>query len=172
MEIYPLLQAKLLLYTFLLGICCGAAFDLFGEITAQLNHLDRVVAKITRFVTDFVTVTASGVTVILLCYYFSKGQFRAFCILGIGVGLLIYFFTLSPLIKRIYRAIFHAFFYIFRLVLHPLLKIFKYIERILQKLLHYVLKALAKKLNWVYNICVRKAVLSKARKGFLRGRYK
>ena len=172
MEIFPWLQAKLLLLTVITGLCMGALFDLFSQIVSVLKKRFFRTSYIVRMVGDLITVTLAGIVVVLLCYYFNKGGFRFFCILGLGLGLLLYYIAFSFVFKKIYKFIFNAFLCIFRFVCHPLLRFAKFVERNLQIILYYAIKALAKKAILVYNICIKRSALKKARRGFLRGRFK
>lgn len=172
MEIFPWLQAKLLLLTFLTGLCTGALFDLFSQVTGVLKKRFLRISLTVRAIGDLVTVTLAGVTVIILCYYFNKGEFRFFCILGLVAGLLLYFFAFSFIVKRIYKCIFCVIFGVFRFFWRPMFRFAKFIERNLQIILYYASKALAKKAILVYNICIKRSTLKKARRGFLRGRFK
>ena len=161
MEIFPWLQAKLLLLTFLTGLCAGTLFDLFSQVTGVLKKRFLRISHVSRAMGDLVTVTTSGVVLILLCYYFNKGEFRFFCLLGFGAGLLLYFAAFSFFVKRIYKCIFCVILGIFRLFWRPTLIFIKFIERNLQIILYYASKTLAKKAFLVYNIgvnCQKKAV--------------
>ncbi len=172
MEIFPLLQARLLFFTVLIGLSTGALFDLSAQIVSVLKKRFSLVAEIFRVLGDFLIVASAGVISVILCYYFNRGEIRAFCVIGLGIGLSVYFGLISRAVKAIYALVFRVIFFIFRLIFHPLHNIAKKLRRNLQNILYYVIKALAKKVILVYNICVKKSIFKGARKGFLNGRFK
>ena len=167
MEIFPLLQAKLMLLCFFLGVLSGLAFDLLRTVADTVgNRFVRLSATLT-FVSDVLTVTLMGISVTVLCFYFNKGRFRFFCVLGLALGLAFYFFAFSKIFLRLYSLIFKAILQILLIFLRPTIKIIKKIRRNLQIVLYYTLKTLAKWTFWVYNIYVKKYVVRKAENGFI-----
>lgn len=170
MEIFPLLQARLTLYTFLTGLVAGTLFDLFWQIAGVLKKYTSVLSAIVVAVGDFITVTLTGGMTVVLCYYFNNGEVRLFCLVGLGVGLALYFFAFSPIIRRIMTFVFRLTLGILCKILLPILKISKFVYVNLQNVLYYIIKALAKMAVWVYNIYVKKYILKKSRKGFVRKR--
>jgi hypothetical protein len=170
MEIFPLLQARLALYTFLTGLVAGTLFDLFWQIAGVLKKYTSVLSAIVVGIGDFITVTLTGGMTVVLCYYFNNGEVRLFCLVGLGVGLALYFFAFSPIIRRIMTFVFRLTLGILCKILLPILKISKFVYVNLQNVLYYIIKALAKMAVWVYNIYVKKYILKKSRKGFVRKR--
>lgn len=171
MEISPILQARLLLYAAILGVTAGVLRDVFTTLKAYLKN-KKIIYVITEFVTDFLCVCFTGISLVLLCYYFNKGEFRFFAVIGTAVGFLAYTLTLSRVFRRLFDLIFKTFLAIIRLIMQPLVKIFKYLVNNLRKTIQLILKALAKLRILVYNICSKNSVLKRSRKGFLRMRTK
>ena len=172
MEIFPLLQARLLFFTVLIGLSTGALFDLSEQIVSVLKKRFSLVAEIFRVLGDFFIAASAGVISVILCYYFNRGEIRAFCVIGLGMGLGVYFGLMSKAVKTLYALVFRVIFFIFRLIFHPLYDFAKKLLRNLQIVLYYVIKSLAKKVILVYNIYVKKSIFKGARKGFLKGRFK
>ena len=166
MEIFPLLQARLMVLCFLVGAISGIFFDL---VRAVANNLKRRFCFISALcvLTDFLTVLLIGVTLILLSFYFNNGIIRFFSIIGVALGISVYFFSFSRLFLRIFECIIKIFLSILSFVFTPILKIVKKTQRNLQIVSYYTLKALAKRAIWVYNIYVKKYALKRSQKGFL-----
>lgn len=126
MEISPILLAKLLFYSFLLGIAIGVfydanrivrvflgAMDVRGtdrkEFCLKLPFIDRYVSSVNEknakgivknvilFAGDFLTVLAGSIGLLVLNYGYNSGRFRFFTVIGIFVGFLLYYFTLGKL---------------------------------------------------------------------------
>ena len=166
MEIFPLLQARLTVICALVGIITGAFFDGWRVFSELLGKRCRRLSAAVRHMGDFITVVLMGVTVVILCYYFNKGRFRFFCLLGLALGFGLYFFALSGLVVKVYKGIIKVIFSFLSIIFRPVLKIIGFVYRNLQNILYYIVKTLAKRAIWVYNICVTKYVLKKSEKGF------
>ncbi len=172
MEIFPQIQARLLFLTIITGICSGTLFDLLTQVTGVLKKHFRRTAAIARAIGDFLLAVATGAIIIILSYYFNKGELRFFCIFGLGVGFLLYFGVLSYAVRPVEKFIFRIFYCILRLIFRPICKIFEFFQRNLQNILYYTAKALAKKTILVYNICIKRSIVKRAKKGFLDKRFK
>ena len=164
MEIYPDVQARLLLFSSLLGAVIGAAWEIEAVLLEKIKP--RAIFKILRFFADLFFVLTACIGDIVLCYYFNFGQFRAFC----ALGMLFAFFCCRALLGKALRAltqvILRIISYIIRAVLAPFAKIYKYSVNILEKFIHYIRKGIAKISLWVYNIYVKKSIVRRSRKGF------
>ena len=168
MEIFPLLQARLTLLCFLLGILSGTLFDLAYTVTEGLKKRVRLLSWILTVTFDFLIVLLVGIAVILLCFYFNNGRFRFFCLAGLAIGSSLYFFAFSKVVRVVFSRIVKVFLSILSIILTPVHKISKKIKRNLQIVLYYTVKALAKSAFWVYNIYVKMYVFKKAERGFLK----
>ena len=166
MEIFPLLQAKLLLLSVLIGLITGALFDLSEQVVSALERRLSFFAKICKALGDFFIVASSGIVTVLLCYYFNRGEIRAFCVIGLGMGLILYFFLMSKIVKAVYALIFRTVLGILGFIFNPIVKIVKKLYISLQFAIFCLVKALAKKVNWVYNIYMKKSIFKRAKKGF------
>ena len=120
-----------------------------------------------RFIGDLLAIVYAAFGTVLLCYYFNKGEFRAFGLLGLAAGFFLYRHTLSYAVTAVLKWILSAFLHIFRIFISPFVKILKKIVIIIVKFKYYIHKTLEKIKVLVYNIYVNNIIISKARKGFL-----
>ncbi len=130
MEIYPLIQAKLLLLSFAFGGFLGLVRDGFRLIAsffgggyaeslksrlsnAELpilrkplqslvdNKICAILTKIIEIIGDSATIVSAGIGITILNYGYNNGEFRFFSILGTFLGFVFYFFTVGRMIKVI-----------------------------------------------------------------------
>ena len=167
MEISPILQARLLLYTVLLGACTALLCDAMWLVCDALAGKRRIRA-VTRFFSDVCVFFFAGSGVVLLSFYFNKGTVRFFCLLGLAGGFFIYRVVLSRLTRYVLKRLYCLIFSLVRIILLPFAKFFKKLVRFFQKTKYYMLKALAKIVILVYNIIIRDSILRKAKKGFIK----
>ena len=164
MEIYPLIQAKLLLYTFYLGALVGVicdVFRLFCSFFAQRRFLRTVI----RALGDLFAVGLASLGIVVLCYYFNNGDIRFFCFVGLFLGFFIYRRTLSILIVNLLKLIYRVSRAIICFFLTPIVKFFIFLLKILKNVSYYIVKPIEKLLLLVYNISIYK-VFAKI-KGFV-----
>ena len=122
MEISPILLARLLLYSFLLGIGVGAFYDVNRILRVFLGAMDvktlkqkPIVLKIpftnkyissadrktaggflkhtAVFLSDLFTVFTATVGLLVLNYGYNSGRFRFFTVIGALIGFLLYYYT-------------------------------------------------------------------------------
>ena len=169
MEISPILQAYLMLYCFLFGGCIGVVGDIFAAVASELKkRIERVGGL--RWLFDFFLCLLSSTGLILLSYYFNKGSFRFFSLLGFCTGLVLYRFTLSFVVKKIIGVAFSLVCTLLRFIFTPIQKICIKMAYFLIKTKYYMQKRLEKIFKMVYNISVQRKVISRARKGFVKDR--
>ena len=171
MEISPILQAQLLFYSAVFGFFSAVTWDITCALTDELGKRVKG-AFIFRFFCDLVLICAFGAGLLVLCYYFNKGGFRSFAVLGFLAAFFVARAVLGRLVRRLVVWLLRLLFTIIRVVLTPFVKIFKYLVNILRKTIYYIRKVLEKITILVYNILVKHSVLKKARKGFLTGSIK
>ena len=169
MEISPILQARLMMYCFCFGGFVGVSYDTLGVFLEELEKKTRRVKIIRAFFDVFICVL-SAVGLILLSYYFNKGEFRFFSFFGFCIGIFVYKQALSKVFRNVIRSIFRAVYLILRVLLTPLLKICIKMAYFLIKTKYYIQKSLEKIIKMVYNICVQKRTISKAHRGFVKRR--
>ena len=167
MEISPALQARLLLYSFILGLVLGALFDLAWLVCRSVGAR-RAVRAVLRVLLDILLCLTAGCGFVLLCYYFNDGVQRSFAALGVILGLVGWRVTLSRLSRLVLGRLLLTAFSVIRFFLTPIFKIFKFLVNNLKKLVYSIYKALAKSVNIVYNVYVKKYVLARAKNGFLK----
>ncbi len=166
MEISPVLQGQLLVYCALLGALSGVLAEL-AQVLCESFRCTAPFEKILQFVLDLLLVLFSGVQILLLCYYFNKGEVRAFAFLGFFAAFAALRAVLGKYIKWLFRKILCIINKIFCTLLSPFVKAVKVLVNILQKVIYFIGKALAKFGVWVYNIYTSHYILRNARKGFL-----
>ncbi len=134
MEIYPLLQAKLLGLSFAFGLILGAFRDCFRLISAffgkeysgikkrrmltwrlpilkkslpsgENNIFCAISTKTFEIIGDFATATLAGVGIIVLNYGYNNGEFRFFVVFGVFFGFLCYCFTIGKIVGNIFLPI-------------------------------------------------------------------
>lgn len=171
MEISPLGQAYLLLLCVLFGLSLGAFYDLFRAVRYSVLS-KRAAASAIRFVGDFLLPVSAGAGIIILCYYFNKGELRFFAVLGLAAGFFLWRAAASRIFTAAVRRIIRALFDTVRFVSAPLVKLFKYLVNAIKKTIYFMHKVLEKKANSVYNISMKRAILKKSRGGFIKERKK
>ncbi len=166
MEISPVLQAKLLFYSFCLGGSVGVICDVFRPLCAFLKKKGHGYGAV-RFIGDLLALVYAALGTVLLTYYFNKGEFRGFCLLGLAVGFFVYRHTLSYAVSTILIRAVRLILHIFRVFVTPFVKMFEILVNIFVKINYYIHKALEKITVLVYNMYVKSVIVRRACKGFL-----
>ena len=94
----------LILSSFLLGVTLGVIYEAFcfiKSIFAVNGRSGAVFAYILTFLSDFIFCLLFALTAILQSYRISGGIFRGISYLGILAGVLLYYFTLGKLTRKI-----------------------------------------------------------------------
>ncbi len=167
MEISPELQSSLLFWCIILGVCTETVW----EFTSSLVYLMKEKSlkyKALLFLLDFITVSAVGVIISFLCYYFNKGEVRFFAFAGFFSGFFVVKGLFGKWLKKVFCKILSIIFVLICSIFSPLVKIFKYLVNKLQKIIYFIRKVLEKFLLLVYNIHIRKSVIKKSRNAFLK----
>ena len=136
MEISPVLQAKLLLYSLCLGASTGVICDVFRPLCACLKKKGHGYGTV-RFIGDLLAFVYAALGTVLLSYYFNKGEFRGFCLLGLGAGFFVYRHTLSYAVSAVLIRAVCLIFHIFRIFVTPLIKIFEILVNIFVKIKYF-----------------------------------
>ncbi len=150
----------------LCGVCACIVWEFFSAVGALFAE-KRLNIKNLQIVFDFLFVTSAGLALMLLCYYFNKGEIRFFAFLGFFSVFAIFKILLGRAFKCMFCAILRIFYAIICAVFKPFRLIFKYLVNKLQKIIQFVWKVLEKVAFWVYNKCTGLTMLKKSREGFL-----
>ena len=185
MEISPLVLAKMLLVSLFFGIQSGVVFD-FGralrgifsnevkservkkfyrarllftkkELPQEDNKISRFLKNSHIFVWDafFVVFVAWGL--IKINYSYNNGGIRFFTVLGISLGFLCYYFSLSKIVIFLSESGVFLFKYVifsfFSVIFAPFLKIYNNLVKKIKKSLEKFRFRLEKKSKKVYNVC-------------------
>lgn len=109
---------------FLTGICIGLLFDFF--------RIQRKVLKTCDFITyiqDVLFWIVSGLIIIFVIMKYTNGEIRIYMVLGIILGILIYFLIISKYIMKIFVCILSFLLNIIGKLLFPIKKIYKIIKK-------------------------------------------
>ena len=109
---------------FLTGICIGLLFDFF--------RIQRKVLKTCDFITyiqDILFWIVSGLIIIFVIMKYTNGEIRIYRVLGIILGILIYFLIISKYIMKIFVCILSFLLNIIGKLLFPIKKIYKIIKK-------------------------------------------
>ena len=97
-------QAILFLIFSLNGIIIGLLFDFFRILRKSFKT-----SNIVTYIQDILFWIFTGITIILFMYNFSGGCIRLFMFIGMVLGLLIYFLTISKLVINVFVYILNMF---------------------------------------------------------------
>lgn len=109
---------------FMTGICIGLLFDFF--------RIQRKVLKTCDFITyiqDILFWIVSGLIIIFVIMKYTNGEIRIYMVLGIILGILIYFLIISKYIMKIFVCILSFLLNIIGKLLFPIKKIYKIIKK-------------------------------------------
>ena len=133
-------QCYLFLVYTINGIFIGILFDIFRVLRKSFETND-----ITTYFEDILFWILTGILILYSIWFFNNGEIRIFIFLGIIVGILLYIFTLSNIIVKIFSTIFS---YIIRILIIPFKTTYSIISKIFIK---FTKKLTAKKGKIVKN---------------------
>ncbi len=117
-------QFNIVFIFFMTGICIGLLFDFF--------RIQRKVLKTCDFITyiqDILFWIVSGLIIIFVIMKYTNGEIRIYMVLGIILGILIYFLIISKYIMKIFVCILSFLLNIIGKLLFPIKKIYKIIKK-------------------------------------------
>ncbi len=200
MEISPIILAELLVCSFLFGVFMGAINDVhrimrvffgvrygkkrFDKLYARkikiinrsvgnlgCNRFTKALLGTVIFFQDLILFAVAGVGVVILNFYFNKGEFRIYTIAALFAGFVFYYFTLGKIVMLVSEAIaFYikvAFLVVFYLISRPFVFAGKKFAVILRKVQGFFARVIEKKKNIRYNKKEKKKILAAAEKGFI-----
>ena len=118
-------QAYLFLVFSLTGVVIGVLFDFFRILRLSFKTRDFV-----TYIEDIIFWIITGIIVLYSIFIFNNGEIRFFMFLGIALGILLYIFTLSNIIVKIFSTIFS---YIIRILIIPFKTMYSLISKIFIK---------------------------------------
>mgnify|MGYP004510347261 FL=1 len=133
-------QAYLFLVFSLTGVIIGVLFDFFRILRRSIKTSNLI-----TYIEDILFWILTGMLILYSIWFFNNGEIRIFIFLGIIIGILLYIFTLSNIIVRIFSTIFS---YIIRVLTIPFKTIYTIISKIFIK---FAKKLTAKKGRIVKN---------------------
>lgn len=117
-------QIKILIIFAITGIIIGLLFDFF--------RIQRKVIKTFDFITylqDALFWILSGIVLIISIMNFTNGEIRSYMILGIIIGVVLYFNTFSKYIMKISVGIANFFIKILHILISPIKKLSKKLKK-------------------------------------------
>ena len=173
MRIYPLGQLNLLVVCAILGGVVGFLFDTIAVLRGTLcGSIGRAGALLT-FIADFFITVFAGCGVILASYYFNLGKIRAFCFLGLMIGIVFQKKVLSKPFKFILEKVIWIICATLGIIGRPIIKFLvilaKKTIRLLIKLKNKLCKSIEKNIKLLYNIYIGRKLVKRSKKGFLKG---
>lgn len=199
MEISPYMLMLLLIYSFFFGMSVGALNDINRIIRAFLGvryskySFDKLYSKklpfvkkplerkeigvakrrilsFIIFIQDILLFVYFGCGIVVVNYYFNRGQFRLYTIAAALAGGALYYFTLGKIVMAISEAIIFfirgAFKVVFFIIFYPISLIFKKIFGAIKKMCIKIKTSLAKKRDIRYNESRQNELAALARRGF------
>lgn len=140
------------------GIVCGILFDIF-KVFGMYDTKKRLIPFY-----DMIFVIAAAFIVMTAFYIFNSYQLRAFMFLGIFLGVILYFLTLSSVVIKILKQILKFFKFIFKILLTPAVFLYKI-------LVVYFLKPFTGKLKRIKG-CIKLRIIKKNRGRITHGKTK
>lgn len=95
MNIYLFKEVQLLSFSVFFGICILLYYDCFRVFRTLIVHKDSFVA-----IEDFIFWITVSITMFSMFYYYNNGEIRFYCILGMGVGMILYSICFSELFMK------------------------------------------------------------------------
>lgn len=182
MEISQTLLALLLFKSFVFGGICGVFYDLnrivrvlFGvkyskkaydklyavklpivRKKVSMGEKSGALQAIVINVGDFLCVIFAAVGIIILNYAYNSGRFRFFTVIGMGVGFIIYRYTVGKLVIAVAEPIAFIFkYFLLSIILIfscPFVKAGSHIGKFVKKIIYLYSFTLEKKKKELYNI--------------------
>ena len=118
-------QAYLFLVFSLTGVVIGVLFDFFRLLRRSIKTSNTI-----TYMEDILFWILTGILILYSIWFFNNGEIRIFIFLGIIVGILLYIFTLSNIIVKIFSTIFS---YIIRILIIPFKTTYSIISKIFIK---------------------------------------
>lgn len=139
-------QVTLFLLTVVLGMFIGFIFDIFRIIRKIIKHRDFFI---------FVEDTLYWLIVSFIMFYFmlnkNNGEIRFFSIIGVFIGMILYFCTISNLVINVSLIVINAIkkilIVMFKIIMFPIKIIYKIIKiplNVLKKIVDKILKPVKK----------------------------
>lgn len=100
MEISYALQHYLFLASLMVGLVCGAVYDIFRLLRA-FSFKNKVIV----FIEDIIYCLFVAVAFMVLFYNYSDGHIRFYAFAGVITGFSVYYFTIGMLTRKIFAGI-------------------------------------------------------------------
>lgn len=91
MSLYLLKEVRLFSLSILYGMGILLFYDCFRVIRRWIPHNEMAIA-----IQDLLFWIVTGCSIFSLLYHYNNGSIRAYCIVGMGIGMIFYSMTISP----------------------------------------------------------------------------
>ena len=137
-------QLYTLLCFVLTGIIIGIIFDFFRIIRMSFKSIDML-----TYIEDFLFWCISGIILLFSIFFFNNGELRAYVFIGIIMGVILYFLTISKFLIKVLLVLIEFFKKVFRIpinIISSFLKkyIFKYFHTLFLKVKKFTTKKFIK----------------------------
>lgn len=118
------------LFFILIGIILGILFDLFRIIRKCFKTSDLI-----TYIHDILFLVLSGVILLISIFIINNGEIRGYIFLGIFIGILVYFITIS---KFLIIALTKIILFLKKILIKPIVDFCKFIRKIIKKLINKI----------------------------------
>lgn len=106
------------------GLIIGAIFDFFRALRKTFNFNNVFI-----YIQDILFWIISGISIICFMYIYTDGSIRLFIFIGLSIGVIFYFLSISKFVFKIYYFLLKYFKYLLKYLYIP----FKIINKFLKK---------------------------------------
>lgn len=139
MDLSVNIQLWQFVYALLFGAFLGVFYDVFRIIRNIINN-----GKMLIIFEDIIYLFVSSVLTFCFAFFINNGQLRFFIIIGIVLGLIVYYFTVGFIVMKSVNFIIlllkKIFGFVFALIIFPFVKIFILLKPFLRKTLKFFRK--------------------------------
>ena len=125
-----LFQFKTLVVFLITGLAIGFLFDFF-RIQRKIIKTNNIIT----YIQDSLFWAISGLILIIIIMNFTDGEIRSYMILGFIIGIIIYFYFFSKLIRNISVKIIKYIIKVLKIILWPFKKLYIISNKILKRII-------------------------------------
>lgn len=172
MKIFPFTLLKLLFLSFLCGGSEGVLYDFFNCLLLRNEHKEkRRFDSLKKHFLDFIFICFCACIICVLLFYYNKGSFRLFAVIGFFGGFVVYYFSFGKIFRKVFSALFKYIFIFASFFLRPFYVFFAFFRKKQNKCYSKIIFSLEKKQKECYNIYEIKFLLEKSKSGFIKNSF-
>ena len=111
------------------GVIIGFIFDLF-----RVHRKTFKISDIITYIEDFIYWIITGIITVYFMFRFSDGELRAYTFIGIIIGAILYFLTISQYIMKVFIFIIEKIKIIFSKIFRIFIFLFKNLQKFTKKI--------------------------------------